>query len=153
MPRPILPMVPLAGNLLTLPSRWLRHAFPMIMHVVVQSLSCVWLCNPMDCRTPSCPVLSDLPEFAQIHVHWVGDAIQPSHPQSPPSPAPQSFPAAGSFPMSWFLHQVAQVLELKLQHQSFPWIFRVDFLYDHTWSYSLSFSMKNNTHNEMNTVQ
>ena len=69
------------------------------------------------------------------------------------SSCPQSFPASGSFPTSWFLHQVAQVLELQLQHQSFQWIFRVDFLYDHTWGPSLCFSMKNNTHNEMNTVQ
>ena len=43
---------------------------------------------------------------------------------------PQSFPASGSFPMSRFFHQVAKVLELKLQHQSFQWIFRTDFLQD-----------------------
>ena len=40
----------------------------------------------------------------------------------------QSFPASGSFPMSWLLHQVAKVLELQHQHQSFKWIFRADFL-------------------------
>ena len=44
------------------------------------------LCNPMDCSTPGFPVLHDLPEFAEIRVHWAGDAIQPSHPLSPPSP-------------------------------------------------------------------
>ena len=42
----------------------------------------------------------------------------------------QSFPASGSFPLSWSLHQVAKELELQLQHQSFQWIFWVDFLYD-----------------------
>ena len=44
------------------------------------------LCDPMDCHTPGFPVLHYLLEFAQTHVHWVGDAIQPSHPLSPPSP-------------------------------------------------------------------
>ena len=41
--------------------------------------SCLTLCDPMDCSTPSFPVLHHLPEFAQTHIHWVGDAIQPSH--------------------------------------------------------------------------
>ena len=54
--------------------------------VVVQSLSCVRLCDSMHCRTPGFPVLHCLPEFAQTHVHWVGDAIQPSHPLLPSSP-------------------------------------------------------------------
>ena len=41
---------------------------------------CPTLCKPMDCSTPGCPVLQYLPEFAQTHLHWVSDAIQPSHP-------------------------------------------------------------------------
>ena len=49
--------------------------------------SCPTLCNRMDCSTPGFPVLHYLPEFAQTHVHWVCDAIQPSHPLSSPSPA------------------------------------------------------------------
>ena len=44
--------------------------------------SCVTLCHPMDCSTPGSPVLSYLPEFAQIHVLWVSDAIYLSHPLS-----------------------------------------------------------------------
>ena len=53
----------------------------------VQSLSCVWLfCNAMDCSMPGFSVLHQLPELAQTHVLWVGDAIQPSHPLSSPSP-------------------------------------------------------------------
>ena len=52
----------------------------------VQSFSRVWLCGPMDCSTPAFPVFRSLPEFAQTHVCWVGDAIQPSYPLSPPSP-------------------------------------------------------------------
>ena len=67
---------------------------------VVQSLSHVqWtLCN---CSTPGFPVLHCLPEFTHIHVHWVCDAIQPSHLLLPPSffSSPQSFPASGSFPL------------------------------------------------------
>ena len=44
--------------------------------------SCLTLCNPMDCSTPDFPVLHYLPEFAHTHVHWISDAIQPSHPLS-----------------------------------------------------------------------
>ena len=53
---------------------------------VVWSLSRVPLCNPLDCSTPGFPVHHRLPEVAQIHVHGVSDAIQPSHPLSTPSP-------------------------------------------------------------------
>ena len=48
--------------------------------------SCLTLCNPMDCSKSGFPVLHHLPEFAHTHVHWVGDAIQLSHPLSSPSP-------------------------------------------------------------------
>ena len=48
--------------------------------------SCLPLCNPTDCSTSGFPVLHHLPELAQTHVHWVGDAIQPSHPLLSPSP-------------------------------------------------------------------
>ena len=54
-----------------------------------RSLSYVWLCDPMDCSTPGFPALHYLPEFVQIHVHWIDDATQPSHPL--PSPSPLSF--------------------------------------------------------------
>ena len=53
----------------------------------VQLLSYVRLCDPMNCSTPGLPVHHQFPEFTQTHVHWVGDAIQPSHPLSSPSPA------------------------------------------------------------------
>ena len=55
-----------------------------VVHLVVQL--CLTLCDPMDCSTPGFPVLHHLPEFVQTHVHWVNDAIQPSHPLLPPSP-------------------------------------------------------------------
>ena len=50
-----------------------------------QSHCLVWLCDPMDCSTPGFPVHHQLPELTQTHVHWVSDAIQPSHPLSSPS--------------------------------------------------------------------
>ena len=63
--------------------------------------SCPTLRDPMNHSTPGLPVHHHLPEFTQTHVHRVGDAIQPSHPLSSPSPpAPQSLPASESFPMS-----------------------------------------------------
>ena len=83
----------------------------------------------MDCSTPDFPVLHYLSEFTQTHVHWVGDAVQPSHPLSSPSPPALSLPQyQGLFQWVSSSHQVAKVLELQLQ--SFQWIFRVDFLWD-----------------------
>ena len=89
---------------------------------------CLTLSDPMDCSTPGFPVLHYLPEFAQTHVHWVSDAIQPSHPLSSPSPAFNLSQHQGLFQWVSFSHQVAKGLELQLQHQSFQWIFRTDFL-------------------------
>ena len=89
---------------------------------------CLSLCNPTDCSTPSLPVHHQLLESTQTHVHYVGDAIQPSHPLS--SPSPPAFNLSqhqGLFKWVDSLHQVAKVLEFQLQHQSFQWIFRTDF--------------------------
>ena len=58
---------------------------------------CPALCNPMDCSTPDLPVYHQLPELTQTHVHWVGDAIQPSHPLLSPSPLPSNFPSIRVF--------------------------------------------------------
>ena len=83
---------------------------------------------PTLCSTSGFPVLLHLPEFAQTHVHWVGDAIQTSSVVHFSS-CPQSFPASGSF-FQWVSssHQVAKVLEFQLQHQSFQWTPRTDLL-------------------------
>ena len=62
----------------------------------------------MNCSTPGFPVHHYLPDFAQTHVHWVSDAIQPSHPLLPPFSCPQSFPASGFFPVSWFFASCGQ---------------------------------------------
>ena len=78
------------------------------------------LCDPMECNTPDSPVLHCLLEFAQTHVHWVGDAIQPFHPLSPPSPPALNLSQhQGLFQRVGSSHQVAKVLEFQLQHQSF----------------------------------
>ena len=91
--------------------------------------SCPALCDPMDCSTPGLPVHHQLPELAQTHVHRVGDVIQPSHPLSPPSPPVFILSQhRGLFKWVSSSHQVAKVLELQLQHRSFQWIFRTDFL-------------------------
>ena len=61
---------------------------------------CLIICDPMDLSMPVFSIFHYLPEFAQTHAHWIGDAIQPFHPQPPTSPCSQSFPASGSFPVS-----------------------------------------------------
>ena len=92
---------------------------------------CLTVCDSMNCSTPGLPVHHQLPEFTQTHVHWVGDAIQPSHPLSSPSPPALNLPQhQGLFKWVNSLHQVAKVLEFQLQHQSFQWTPRTDFLLD-----------------------
>ena len=62
------------------------------------------LCDPMDCGTPGFAVLHHLPEFAQTHVHWVGNAIQPSHALSSPSPPAFNLSLHQLFPNESALH-------------------------------------------------
>ena len=91
--------------------------------------SCPTLCNPMNCSTQGLPVHHQLSEFTQTQVHWVGDAIQPSHPLSSPSPPALNLSQhQGLFKWVSSSHQVAKVLEFQLQHQSFQWIPRTDLL-------------------------
>ena len=94
--------------------------------------SCLTLCNPMDYSTPGLPVHHQLPESTQTHVHWVSDAVQPSHPLSSPSPSALNLSQhQGLF--KWVNSSLAKVLEFQLQHQSFsehPGLisFRMDWL-------------------------
>ena len=100
---------------------------PLQLSSVTQS--CLTLFDAIDHSMPGFPVYHQLLELTKIHVHWVGDAIQPSYPLS--SPSPPTFNHSqyqGLFQWVSSSHQVAQVLELQLQHQSFQWILRVDFL-------------------------
>ena len=75
----------------------------------------------MDCSTPGLPVLHLLLQSTQTHVHWVGDAIQPSHPLSSPSPPDFNLSQHQGL-LKWFRssHQVAKVLDFQLQRQSAP---------------------------------
>ena len=81
--------------------------------------SCPTLCDPMNRSTPGLPVHHQLPEFTQIHVHRVSDAIQPSPPLSSPSP-PAPNPSQHQSLFQWVnsSHEVAKVLEFQLQHHS-----------------------------------
>ena len=102
-----------------------RHQFNLSS--VAQS--CLTLCDPMNRSTPGLPVHHQLPESTQTHVHWVCDAIQPSHPLSSPSPPALNLSQhQGLFKWVNSLHQVAKVLEFQLQHQSFQWTPRIDLL-------------------------
>ena len=96
--------------------------------------SCLTFCDSMDCITLGFPVLHHLPELSQTHVHWVGDAIQPFCPLSSPSPFVFSLSQHQDL-FQWVGSSYQVAKGLQLQHQSFQWVFRVDFLYDWlTWS-------------------
>ena len=102
---------------------------PATSFFLIVAQSCPTLFDPMDCSMPSFLVIHHLLEPTQTHVHWVNDAILPSHPLLPPSPlALNRSPYQGLFQWDGSSHQVTKVLELQLQHMPFQWIFRVDFL-------------------------
>ena len=101
----------------------------LCVHFSSVTQSCPALCDPMNYSISGFPVHHQLPEFTQTHVHWVGDAIQPSHPLSSPSiPALNLSQHQGLFNWVSSSHQVAKILEVKLQYQSLQWMFRTDFL-------------------------
>ena len=82
--------------------------------------SCLTLCDPMDCSKPGLSVPHHLPKFAQVHVHCISDAIQPSHPLRPSSLSASNLSQhQGLFQWVSCLHQMTKILELKLQHSSF----------------------------------
>ena len=93
--------------------------WPCLQFSSVQSLSHVQLCDAMNCSTPGLPVHHQLPEFTQTHIHQDGDAIQPSHPLSSPSPPALNL-SQHQYLFKWVSssHEVAKVLEFQLQHQS-----------------------------------
>ena len=75
----------------------------------------------MNHSAPGLPVHHQLPESPQIHVHWVGDATQPSHSLSSPSPALSLSQHQGTFKWVSSSYPMAEVLEFQLQHQFFQW--------------------------------
>ena len=83
------------------------------------------LCDPVNRSTPGLPVHHHLPEFIQTHVHWVGDAIQPSL-SSPSPPAPNPSQHQSLFQWVNSSHELAKILEFQLWHQSFQWTPRAD---------------------------
>ena len=85
-----------------------RHQFSSV------DQSCLTLCDSMEYNMPGLPVHHQLPEFTQTHVHWVSDAIQPSHPLLFPSPAFNISQYKDLFKWVSSSHQVAQVLEFQL---------------------------------------
>ena len=106
--------------------------FPQVLldvHFSSVAQSCLTLCDPMNCSTPGLPIYHQFLESTQTHVHWVGDAIQPPHPLSSPSPpALHLSQHQGLFKWVSSSHEVAKVLEFQLQHQSFQWTPRTDLL-------------------------
>ena len=127
MSRNLLGLCPLETTSVHLP--WCDNQKHLQTSLFIPCYSVTWVCltlfNPMDCKVSDFPVFHYFPEFTQTRVHWVGDAIQLSHPLPLPSP-----PAFSLFKRVSSSHQVAKLLELQFQHQSFRWIFRTDFLWD-----------------------
>ena len=117
-------------NLMTI--KWLlknKHIWTCSVQISSVSQSCQTLWDPMNHSMPGLPVHHQLPEFTQTHVHQVGDAIQPSHPLSSPSP-PALNPSQHQGLFQWVSssHEVTKVLEFQLQHQFFQWTPRTDLL-------------------------
>ena len=111
------PLKPVA-NEQTLPCSLCQVLFYVLSSVQFSSVaqSCRTLCDPMKCSTPGLPVHHQLSEFTQTHVHRVGDAIQPSHSLSSPSPpSPQSLRASQSFPMSQLFRSDHSVVSASLR--------------------------------------
>jgi len=116
---------------LNLNDQCMNLGLPFLLQFSSVIQSCLTLCNPRNCSTPGFAVCHQLQELAQTHVHQNVDAIQSSHPLSSPSPPAFNLSHHQSL-FKWVSssHQVTKILELQLQHQSFQWIFRIDFLYD-----------------------
>ena len=105
----------------------LRHNLSLVQFSSSAMSDSFW---PMDYSSmPGLPVHHQLLEYTQTHVHWVTDAIQPSHPLSSPSPPAFNLSQHQGL-LKWISSspQVAKLLEFQLQHQSFQRIFRIDFL-------------------------
>ena len=82
--------------------------------------SCPTLCDPMNCSIPGFPVYHQLPDLAQTHVHCIGDAIQPSHPLSSPSPPTFNLSQHQSFPKSQFFSSGGQSISVSVSASVHP---------------------------------
>ena len=105
----------------TLKKEWTQYNLDCCCFSVAKP--CLTLWNHLDCSTPGSSVFHYLPEFAQIHVHWVGGWFHLIISSSAASSLlPSAFPFGGSFQRVGSSHYVNKVLELQLQHQYFKWI-------------------------------
>ena len=97
-------------------------AFSLISLNSVSSVTqlCLTLCDPMDCSMPGFPVHHQLPELAQTLVHWVGDAIQPSHPLSSISPPTFNLPSIRVFSKSQFFTSGGQSIGVSASASVLP---------------------------------
>ena len=97
------------------------------------------LCNPMECSAQGFPILHYLPMFAQIHVHWVSDATQPSDPLSLPFlPALNHFSALGSFSTSWLFTSGDQIISTSASSSVLPMNIQGWIVYDNcTWNHNI----------------
>ena len=104
--------------------------FIQLSHFSLIIQLCPILCDPMDCSMPLFPIHHKLPEPTQTYVHQISDPIKLSHGLLSPSPTAFNLSQHQAL-FQWVgsLHQVAKLLEFQLQHQSFQWIFRTDFLW------------------------
>ena len=120
---------------LTLESRqetWGRWKCPTVLAVhggvcCLAAKSCLTLCDPMDCSTPGFPVLHHPLVFAQTHVHWGSDAIQPTHPLFPTSPPALNLFQQGSLPVSWLFASGGQTIGVSTSTAVLP-------MNIHSWS-------------------
>ena len=103
----------------TIELAYLHKVRSVLIHFSSVTQLCPTLCDPINHSTPCLPVHHQLQEFTQTHVHWVGDAVQPSHPLSSPSP-PAPNPSQHQSLFQWVKssHEVAKVMEFQLQHHS-----------------------------------
>ena len=110
----------------SLPLRFSKYLCPVQFSSVSQS--CLTLCDLIDCSMPGLPVHHQFPEFTQTHVHWVGDAIQPSHPLSSLLLPPSIFPSIRVFQMSQLFTSGGQSIGASASASVLQWIFRTPFL-------------------------
>ena len=121
----------LAGRFFTISTTWEAYVYKWMLfsHCCCSvTKSCLTLGDHMDCSMTGFPVTHHLLKFAQVHVHWISDAIQTSHPLSSSSSAFSLSQHQDLFQWVGCSYPMAKVLELQHQHQSFQWVFRDVFL-------------------------
>ena len=113
---------------------WILHSIFYVVIIIcccLVSRPCLALCYPVDWSTPVSSILHCLLKFAKAHVHWVSDAIQPSHLPLPTSPTAFCLSQhQGLFQWIGSSHHAAKFFGASASASVLPWIFKVDFLYD-----------------------